>query len=218
VPPNDPAREGLRLHPQRDRRVRCSALGRCSITAIILCDFAIFIDCDHPKSSRRGGKPPNGNAPTRAIALRCLELRLIDPCVVRGDCLTGNLDNARLLRRQRSVDLNSRPWLRAGRQEGKECSDECSAHKRPNVLIYNRRFVHQNGRMNRADRVRRLAEAIRRKRFAFAAETHYCAWLRRYCDYLDRLPSHLPGELKLERFFDRSRNQRCSREHPKSSR
>jgi hypothetical protein len=29
----------------------------------------------------------------------------------------------------------------------------------------------------------------------------YCGWLKRYCNYLQTLPPHLPSELKLERFL-----------------
>ncbi len=29
----------------------------------------------------------------------------------------------------------------------------------------------------------------------------YCAWLRRYCDYLKAIPFHFPSEQNLERFL-----------------
>ncbi len=34
-----------------------------------------------------------------------------------------------------------------------------------------------------------------------AGERTYCAWLRRYCDFLKGLPLHLPSQHKLERFL-----------------
>jgi hypothetical protein len=55
--------------------------------------------------------------------------------------------------------------------------------------------------MNQDDAARPLTEVIRRKHLALATETGSCAWLRRYCDYLKGLPSHLPSEQKLERFL-----------------
>jgi integron integrase len=55
--------------------------------------------------------------------------------------------------------------------------------------------------MNADDAVRRLTEVVRRKHLALATERTYCAWLRRYCDFLKGLPSHLPSEQKLERFL-----------------
>ena len=120
-----PAHGTSRLQPERD--------GRCSMSTIITCDLSVFIDCDRPKASWRGGKPPNCNAPTRPIALRGLELCFIDPCVIGRDCLTRNLDDAHLLRSQRSVSFDSRrPLLGAGGQEREQHSDECGAHKRPN--------------------------------------------------------------------------------------
>ena len=42
----------------------------------------------------------------------------------------------------------------------------------------------------------RLTEII-----ALATEHSCCAWLRRYCDYIKGLPSHLSSEQKLERFL-----------------
>jgi hypothetical protein len=49
--------------------------------------------------------------------------------------------------------------------------------------------------------VARITEIMRRKHPALATEHSYCAWLRRYCDYLKGLPSHLSSEQKLERFL-----------------
>jgi site-specific recombinase XerD len=56
--------------------------------------------------------------------------------------------------------------------------------------------------MNIEKAVARLTEVIRRKHLALATERSYCAWLRRYCDNLKRLPSHLSSEQKLERFLN----------------
>ncbi|MGA2544206.1 MAG: phage integrase N-terminal SAM-like domain-containing protein [Verrucomicrobiota bacterium] len=55
--------------------------------------------------------------------------------------------------------------------------------------------------MNTNEAVRRLTETIRRQHLALATERTYCAWLRRYCDFLKGLPLHLPIEHKLERFL-----------------
>src|SRR5712692_8785053 len=55
--------------------------------------------------------------------------------------------------------------------------------------------------MNTDGAVRRLAEVLRRKQLALATERSYCAWLRRYCDYLKGLPSHTSSEQKPERFL-----------------
>ena len=55
--------------------------------------------------------------------------------------------------------------------------------------------------MNTDEAVKRLTEVVRRKHLALATERTYCAWLRRYCDFLKGLPLHLPSEHKLERFL-----------------
>jgi site-specific recombinase XerD len=55
--------------------------------------------------------------------------------------------------------------------------------------------------MNMNEAVRRLTEVVRRQHLALATERTYCAWLRRYCDFLKGLPLHLPSEHKLERFL-----------------
>ncbi|MGA2541007.1 MAG: phage integrase N-terminal SAM-like domain-containing protein [Verrucomicrobiota bacterium] len=55
--------------------------------------------------------------------------------------------------------------------------------------------------MNTADAVRRLTEVVQHHHLAVATEQTYCAWLRRYCDFLKGLPLHLPSEQKLERFL-----------------
>ena len=49
--------------------------------------------------------------------------------------------------------------------------------------------------------VQKLTEILRRKHFALNTEQSYCAWLKRYCNYIRALPSDLPSEQKLERFL-----------------
>ena len=49
--------------------------------------------------------------------------------------------------------------------------------------------------------LQRLTEVLRRKHFALKTEQCYCAWLKRYCNYIVKLPAHLPSEQKLERFL-----------------
>ena len=55
--------------------------------------------------------------------------------------------------------------------------------------------------MNTAQALQKLTGVIRRKHFALNTEHTYCAWLKRYCNYLGKLPAHLPSEQKLERFL-----------------
>ena len=55
--------------------------------------------------------------------------------------------------------------------------------------------------MNAGQALQKLTEVLRRKHFALSTEHSYCAWLRRYCHYLKKLPATLPSELKLERFL-----------------
>ena len=55
--------------------------------------------------------------------------------------------------------------------------------------------------MNTDQALVKMTEVIRRKHLALSTEQCYCAWLRRYCDYLVKLPVHLPREQKLERFL-----------------
>jgi integron integrase len=47
----------------------------------------------------------------------------------------------------------------------------------------------------------KLTDVLRRKHLALSTERSYCAWLRRYCDYILELPVHLTSEQKLERFL-----------------
>ena len=55
--------------------------------------------------------------------------------------------------------------------------------------------------MNTEQAVERMTDAIRRKHFALNTEHSYCAWLKRYCDYVKKLPALMPSEQKLERFL-----------------
>jgi Phage integrase, N-terminal SAM-like domain len=55
--------------------------------------------------------------------------------------------------------------------------------------------------MTTAQAVKTLTDVIRRKHLALSTEQIYCSWLRRYCNYLQTLPPHLPSERKLERFL-----------------
>jgi hypothetical protein len=55
--------------------------------------------------------------------------------------------------------------------------------------------------MKTDEAVRRLTEVIMHKHLSLATGRSYCAWLRRYCDYIKGLPSHLSSEQKLERFL-----------------
>ena len=49
--------------------------------------------------------------------------------------------------------------------------------------------------------VRRLTEIVRLQHLALATGRTYCAWLRRYCDFLKALPPLMPSKHKLERFL-----------------
>ncbi len=55
--------------------------------------------------------------------------------------------------------------------------------------------------MNADEAVRRLAEVIMRKHLSPATERNYRARLRRFRDYLNGIPFHLPSEQKLEQFL-----------------
>ena len=55
--------------------------------------------------------------------------------------------------------------------------------------------------MNTEQAVQKLTEVIRRKHFALSTEHSYCAWLKRYCNYVRKLPVELSSEQKLERFL-----------------
>ena len=43
----------------------------------------------------------------------------------------------------------------------------------------------------------KMTEVIRRKQLVLRTEQCCCAWLRRYCDYLDKVPVHLATEQKV---------------------
>ena len=49
--------------------------------------------------------------------------------------------------------------------------------------------------------LQKMADVIRRKHFALNTEQSYCAWLKRYCNYVKTLPAGTPSEQKLERFL-----------------
>ena len=49
--------------------------------------------------------------------------------------------------------------------------------------------------------LQKMTDVIRRKHLALSTERSYRAWLRRYCDYLLKVPGHLTSEQKLERFL-----------------
>ena len=49
--------------------------------------------------------------------------------------------------------------------------------------------------------LQKLTDMLRRKHFALKTEQCYCAWLKRYCEYVKKLPAPLPSEQKLERFL-----------------
>lgn len=55
--------------------------------------------------------------------------------------------------------------------------------------------------MTTSEALQKLAEVLRRKHFALNTERSYVAWVRRYCDFVKRLPSHDASEQKLERFL-----------------
>ena len=49
--------------------------------------------------------------------------------------------------------------------------------------------------------LQRMSEVIRRKHLAWRTEQSYCAWLKRYCDFIVQIPAPLPSEQKLERYL-----------------
>ena len=55
--------------------------------------------------------------------------------------------------------------------------------------------------MTTPEALRKLTDVLRRKHFALSTERSYVAWLRRYCDFIKTLPSHLASERKLEQFL-----------------
>ena len=55
--------------------------------------------------------------------------------------------------------------------------------------------------MNTEQALQRTREVIRRKHLALSTEEVYCAWLRRYCDFVKKFPLHTPSEQKLEGFL-----------------
>ena len=55
--------------------------------------------------------------------------------------------------------------------------------------------------MNTDQALQKMTDVLRRKHLALSTEQCYCAWLRRYCDYIRKLPAHFTSEQKLERFL-----------------
>ena len=45
---------------------------------------------------------------------------------------------------------------------------------------------------------------MRRKHLALATERSYCAWLKRCCNFIVKLPVHSSSEQKLEQFLTAS--------------
>lgn len=55
--------------------------------------------------------------------------------------------------------------------------------------------------MNVRQAVEKLSDVVRRKHLSLSTEQSYCGWLKRYCAFIQGLPSPLPSEQKLERFL-----------------
>ena len=55
--------------------------------------------------------------------------------------------------------------------------------------------------MQRDEAMGKMREVMQRKHLARNTQQSYGAWLRRYCDFVRMIPSHLPSEQKLERFL-----------------
>ena len=55
--------------------------------------------------------------------------------------------------------------------------------------------------MNTEKAIEKMTDVIRRKHFTLSTEQCYCGWLRRYCDFIFKLPAHISSEQKLERFL-----------------
>ena len=55
--------------------------------------------------------------------------------------------------------------------------------------------------MNTEKAIETMTDVIRRKHFTLSTEQCYCAWLRRYCDFMVKFPAHISSEQKLERFL-----------------
>src|SRR6266699_2464911 len=49
--------------------------------------------------------------------------------------------------------------------------------------------------------LQRTRDIIRLKYLALSTEEVYCAWLRRYCDFVKKFPPHTPSERKIEGFL-----------------
>ena len=55
--------------------------------------------------------------------------------------------------------------------------------------------------MNLNEALNRITDVMRRKQLARASEQRYRGWFKRYCQFVVKLPAHLPREQKLERFL-----------------
>src|SRR5437016_8928956 len=55
--------------------------------------------------------------------------------------------------------------------------------------------------MKTEEALQRTREIIRRKHLALSTEAVYCAWLKRYCQFVKKCPPHMPSQQKLERFL-----------------
>ncbi len=61
--------------------------------------------------------------------------------------------------------------------------------------------------MNAQEALQRTREIIRRKHLALSTEEVYCAWLRRYCQFVKTFPPHIPSVQKLEAFLTNLANE-----------
>ena len=55
--------------------------------------------------------------------------------------------------------------------------------------------------MNVNEALNRITEVMRHKHLARTIEQSYRARLKRYCEFVVKLPAHLPSEQKVERFL-----------------
>ena len=55
--------------------------------------------------------------------------------------------------------------------------------------------------MTTTQAITKLCDVIRRKHLALSTEQSYCAWLRRFCDFIKTLTTPSSSERKLEQFL-----------------
>ena len=55
--------------------------------------------------------------------------------------------------------------------------------------------------MNLNDALKWITDVMRRKQLALATEQNYRDCLKRYCEFVVKLPAHLSSEQKMERFL-----------------